>query len=77
MKIIVAPAARRDLERQLTYLIDHNAATAARRLEQRLVTFVERTLAAYPRAGIFVGPQCLRNMDSRYAPRPMVSLHQR
>jgi plasmid stabilization system protein ParE len=55
MKIAIAPAARRDLERQLTYLIDHNAAPAARRLEQRLVTFIERTLAAYPRAGTFVG----------------------
>ena len=55
MKITIAPAARRDLERQLNYLIDHNAAAAARRLEQRLVTFIERTLAAYPRVGTFVG----------------------
>jgi plasmid stabilization system protein ParE len=54
MRITVAPAARRDLERQLSYLIDQNAATAARRLEQRLVTFVERTLAAYPRVGTFL-----------------------
>jgi plasmid stabilization system protein ParE len=55
MKIVVAPAARRDLERQLAYLIDHDAATAARRLERRLVTFIERTLVAYPRVGTFVG----------------------
>jgi len=55
MRITIAPAARRDLERQLTYLVDHDAAIAARRLEQRLVTFIERTLAAYPRVGTFVG----------------------
>ena len=55
MKITVAPAARRDLERQLTYLVDHSAATAARRLEQRLLTFIDRTLATYPRMGTFVG----------------------
>jgi hypothetical protein len=30
MKIVVAPDARRDLEGQLDYLIDHNAASAAR-----------------------------------------------
>jgi plasmid stabilization system protein ParE len=55
MRIVVAPAARRDLESQLTYLIDQGAGPAARRLEQRLVAFVERTLAAYPRVGTSIG----------------------
>ena len=55
MKLTIAPRAGRDLERQLQYLIDQNALSAARQLERRLVTYIEHTLAAYPRTGTFIG----------------------
>ncbi len=54
MRIVVAPRAQRDLARQLQYLIDNNAAKAARKLEQRLVSFVEATLTRHPRVGRFL-----------------------
>ena len=54
MRITIAPRARRDLVRQLQYLIDHDAPTAARRLEQRLISFVETMLAAHPQTGAFL-----------------------
>ena len=78
MKITVAPAARRDLEGQLTYLIKHDAATAARRLEQKVVTFIERTLALYPRVGSFVGHRDVWEVwIPAHADRPLVPLHAR
>lgn len=55
MRIVIAPDARLDIARQVIYLIEHDAAAAARRLEQRLLTFIESTLAAYPRIGAFTG----------------------
>jgi plasmid stabilization system protein ParE len=54
MKITIAPRARRDLSRQLQYLIDHDARSSARQLEQRLISFVENVLAAHPRTGAFL-----------------------
>lgn len=55
MKIVIAPDARLDIAQQLFYLIEHDAAAAARRLEQRLLLFIELTLAEHPRAGAFIG----------------------
>ncbi len=54
MRIVVALQAQRDLARQLQYLIDNNAGKAARKLEQRLVSFVEATLTSHPRVGRFL-----------------------
>lgn len=71
MKITIAPPARRDLEDQLIYLIEHDAPAAALRLEQRLVTFIERTLSAHPRSGTFVGH---RNLWEVWIPRTRLVL---
>jgi plasmid stabilization system protein ParE len=66
VNIVVAPRARRDLARQFDYLIEHDAASAARRLEQRLSNFVEHTLGAHPRAGIYLAH---RDLWETWVPR--------
>ena len=43
-----------DLTRQLDYLLEQNAPAAAMALEQRILGFIELTLAVHPRVGTFV-----------------------
>ena len=66
MKIIIAPRARRDLANQLGYLVDQGATPAARRLEQRLTTFLNGTVARYPRSGAFIAQ---RDLWETWVPR--------
>ena len=54
MRIVFDPGAERTLANQLGYLIDQGAAPSARKLEQRIFSFVEDTLAKFPRSGIFI-----------------------
>jgi plasmid stabilization system protein ParE len=55
MKIVLAPQAREEFRSQLLYLRDHAGAKTARRLKVRIMTFLNHTLAAYPRIGTAVG----------------------
>ena len=59
MKIVIAPRARRDLANQLGYLVDHGATRAAHRLERRLTSFLNNTVARYPRTGTFIAQRDL------------------
>ena len=59
MNIVFDAQAERDLDSQLAYLIGQGAAPAARKLETRITTFLEHTVAAYPRAGTYVGTRDL------------------
>lgn len=54
MRIVIAPSAKRDLLRQLGYLIEQDAAEAAVRLEARLSDFFESTLSRFPRIGTYL-----------------------
>ena len=60
MKVVVSVRARIDLNRQLDFLIDTGAATAARRLNRRLVSFIEGTLAPFPETGLPIHHRGLR-----------------
>lgn len=60
MKVVVSPRARIDLNRQLDYLIENGAASAARQLSNRLKDFIERTLAPFPETGLPVNHRGLR-----------------
>lgn len=55
MKVVFDREAERDLADQIDYLIARGAGAAGRRLEQRLLSFIDRTLAHYPRSGTFTG----------------------
>ena len=55
MKLRFDLAAELDLANQLGFLIDNGAASAARRLEERVSEFLELTLAIHPRIWTFVG----------------------
>ena len=50
MKVVYTPTARHHIEAQLTYLINKGAAAPARRLRQRITSFVTDFLARHPRA---------------------------
>ena len=52
MKVVLSPRAQRDLERQVQYLIDQDAARPARALKARVTGFLRSTLAKYPRIGL-------------------------
>ena len=51
MKVVFAPLARRELRKQVQYLIDHGGTLAAQRLKSRVMTFVKETLATFPEIG--------------------------
>ena len=52
MKVVLSPRALHDLDSQLQYLIDENAARAARTLKTRVMQFLRSTLARHPRVGL-------------------------
>jgi plasmid stabilization system protein ParE len=52
MKLVLSPRAQRDLDRQLQYLIDQDAASPARALKTRVMSFLGSTLAKHPRIGL-------------------------
>ena len=66
MKVVFDPLAERDLDAQLTYLIDHGAASAARQLEQRLAAFIQHTVLTFPRAGTYIAQ---RNIWETWVPK--------
>jgi plasmid stabilization system protein ParE len=49
-----APAAEAALARQFDYLLDHDAGPAARKLKQRLHSFIEKTLCRFPNVGTHI-----------------------
>ena len=59
MNIVLAPRARQELANQLGYLIDKGAITAARRLEQRLTSYITNTLSRFPRSGNYITHRAL------------------
>jgi len=66
MKVVFDRQAESDLADQLDYMIAQGAASAGRRLEQRLLSFIDRTLANYPRSGTFVAH---RDLWETWVPR--------
>jgi plasmid stabilization system protein ParE len=54
MRIVFDREAENDLANQLDYIVAQGAAHAARRLEQRLLSYIENTVAHYPRSAAFV-----------------------
>ena len=54
MKVVFAPLARRELRKQVQYLIDHGGTLAAQRLKSRVMPFVKETLAAFPEIGTLI-----------------------
>jgi plasmid stabilization system protein ParE len=51
MKIVLSPRAQRDLDGQIQYLIDQDAARPARAIKTRVTGFLRSTLAKHPRIG--------------------------
>jgi plasmid stabilization system protein ParE len=54
MKVVLSPRARRELNGQLQYLIEHDAAPAARRLHNRVMSFLKATLGRHPGLGLSI-----------------------
>lgn len=73
MKVVYTPTARRQIEAQLTYLVDRNATRAAERLRNRITSFVTGFLVRHPRASRFIAE---RNLFETWIPRtPYVVLY--
>ena len=51
LNVVWSSFAKRRLENQIDYLIEHHAPQAARQLEQRVSGFVNSTLAYFPNNG--------------------------
>lgn len=66
MKIVIAPRARRELARQLGYLVDRGAAAAASRVEARLTSYIKHTVAKHPRTGTYIAE---RDIWETWVPR--------
>ena len=54
MKIAFDRTAESELASQIDYMIEQGAGRAGRRLEQRLIHFLQNTIVRYPRSGTFV-----------------------
>ena len=73
MKVVYTQTARRHIDAQLTYLIDKGAAAPARRLRQRITSFVTDFLARHPRACRYIDE---RDIFETWIPRtPYVILY--
>ena len=62
MTVVLSQRASHDLDSQIQYLIDQQAARAARRLHARVITFLRQTLATHPHIGIEVEHRDLREL---------------
>ena len=69
MRIVFDPEAERDLDRQLTYSIDHGAAPAVRALHKRSTEFIEGILARHPRTGTYIAH---RELWETWVPRTRI-----
>lgn len=54
MSVVFSSRAARDFESQLEYLLSVGAVEPARKLRQRVLSFVDDFLASYPRSGTFI-----------------------
>jgi plasmid stabilization system protein ParE len=62
MKVVLSPEAAHRLEAQIAYLRDAGAEVAAERLRVRVMTFLSRHIARFPRTGRWLDDRDLWEM---------------
>ena len=71
MKVVLSPEAANRLESQIAYLRDVGAEAAAERLRKRVMTFLSKHIAQFPRTGRWLDDRDLWEM---WIPRTRIVL---
>ena len=71
MKVVLSPEAAKRLESQIAYLRDVGAEVAAERLRARVMTFLSKHIARFPRTGRWLDD---RNLWEMWIPRTRIVL---